>query len=66
MEKRKLMLRLEDLDIASFEISESEAGQGTVRGNQSNWRTCYSECWSMCLADSDCCSEWPGECTANC
>ncbi len=66
MEKRKLVLRLEDLEVTSFEIAEGEAGRGTVRANQSQPRTCASQCWSMCLAETDCCSEWPGECTGNC
>jgi hypothetical protein len=68
MGQKKLQLRAEDLTVTSFEAAGDGTRPGTVNANEdmSSLRTCASQCWSMCLADTDCCSEYPGECTANC
>jgi hypothetical protein len=69
MNPRKLTLKLDDLTVASFEVSETDTRKGTVHGNDLNAvriPTNYSRCWSMCVAFSDCCSEYPGVCTTDC
>lgn len=72
MERHKLALKLDDLNVTSFAVSsDGEDPVGTVHGQQaeivSNPRTCASQCWSLCIADTDCCTEAePTYCYGNC
>ena len=70
MARHKLTLKLEELEVTSFQPSpDGEAPLGTVHGQATgpNPHTCFSHCWSLCLADSDCCTDGePTYCKGDC
>ena len=61
MKSRKLILAIDDLQVTTFDLGTGRESSGTVRANEdalvSFPRTCASQCWSMCLADTDCCPD---------
>jgi hypothetical protein len=51
---KKLALNLEDLTVTSFETSRTEAGRGTVRGNEAtHGNTCAGTCAFSCAGTCD-------------